>query len=175
MKKWKELYKQDLQRYGHSSIDSDLKCFLKLFRICQTEENKIKLFFARLKFRYIKRKMKIDLYGKTIIGGGLYIGHAYGITVNSDVILGKNCNLSKGVTIGQENRGVRKGTPIIGNNVWIGVNATIVGKIVVGDDVMIASNSFVNCDVPSHSIVIGNPCKIISKENATESYIENTI
>ena len=74
--------------------------------------------------------------------------------------IGEWCNIHKGVTIGQQNRGDLKGVPKIGNKVWIGVNATIVGKIEIGDDVLIAPNSFVNCDVPSHSIVIGNPCQI---------------
>ena len=36
---------------------------------------------------------------------------------------------------------------------------------------MIAPNTFVNCDIPSHSVVIGNPCKIVSKDNATKQYI----
>jgi serine O-acetyltransferase len=107
------------------------------------------------------------------IGKGLFIAHPYGITINSKAEIGENCNLAKGVTIGQENRGLREGAPHIGNCVWIGVNATVVGKITIGDDVMIAPNSFVNCDVPSHSIVLGNPCRIIPKEKATEGYICN--
>ena len=70
-----------------------------------------------------------------------------------------------------ENRGSRKGVPVIGNKVWIGVNSTIVGKIIVGDDVLIAPNSYINCDIPSHSVVFGNPCIVKHKENATEDYI----
>ncbi len=89
--------------------------------------------------------------------------------------MGKNINISKGVTNGQENRGKRKGVPIIGNDVWIGANATIVGKITIGDDVLIAPNSYVNIDVPSHSIVLGNPCIIKQSEHATESYINNRV
>ena len=77
------------------------------------------------------------------------------------------------MTIGQENRGVRKGTPTIGNKVWIGINSTIVGKITIGDDVLIAPNSYVNRDIPSHSIVFGNPCIVKYRENATENYINN--
>lgn len=103
----------------------------------------------------------------------MYIGHPFGITINANAIIGSNCNIHKGVTIGQENRGLRKGCPTIGNRVWIGINSTIVGKITIGDDVLIAPNSFVNFDVPSHSIVIGNPGKVIAKENATEGYINN--
>ena len=58
--------------------------------------------------------------------------------------------------------------PTIGDEVWIGVNTTIVGKVTIGDDVLIAPNAFVNCDIPSHSVVFGNPCIIKDKENATE-------
>lgn len=106
-------------------------------------------------------------------GGGLYIGHPYCITINPQSVIGENCNIHKGVTIGQENRGTRKGVPIIGNRVWIGVNATVIGKITIGNDVLIAPNSYVNFDVPPHSIVIGNPGNVIFRENATEGYINN--
>jgi virginiamycin A acetyltransferase len=68
-----------------------------------------------------------------------------------------------------------KGDTVVGNDVWIGINSTLVGKITIGNDVLIAPNSFVNFDVPDHSIVVGNPAKIIHKENATENYINNTI
>lgn len=81
----------------------------------------------------------------------------------------------KGVTIGQENRGKRKGTPVIGDNVRIGVNATIVGAIKIGNDILIVPNTYVNCDVPDHSIVFGNPCIIKHRDNATEGYIKRTI
>lgn len=109
------------------------------------------------------------------LGGGLYLGHAYNITVNPRAVIGNNCNLHKGIVIGQQNRGRLKGTPTIGNNVWIGINAVVVGNITIGDDVLIAPNSFVNRDIPSHSVVFGNPCIIKHKENATEGYINNIL
>ena len=118
---------------------------------------------------------KVEISEKVLIGAGLYIGHPYCITINDNVKIGTNCNIHKGVTIGQENRGKRKGCPIIGNCVWIGVNTTIVGNITIGDDVLIAPNSYINCNIPSHSVVYGNPCIIKHKENATESYINNKI
>jgi serine O-acetyltransferase len=108
----------------------------------------------------------------TQIGKGLYIGHWGTIVVNSKTIMGDYCNLSPGVTIGQTNRGKNKGTPTIGNRVWIGTNAVIVGNINIGDNVMIAPNAFVNISVPSNSLVIGNPASILSRENATEGYIQ---
>lgn len=89
--------------------------------------------------------------------------------------LGNNVNIHRGVLIGQENRGARKGYPTIGNNVWIGINASIVGNVTIGDDVLIAPNTYVNCDVPSHSIVFGNPCIIRYKENATYGYVQNPV
>ena len=108
-------------------------------------------------------------------GGGIYIGHAYNITINGKAIVGKNCNIHKGAVIGQTNRGQRKGTPIIGDRVWIGINAAVVGGITIGDDVLIAPNSFVNVDVPSHSVVFGNPCIIKHRDWATEGYINNIV
>lgn len=94
------------------------------------------------------------------------MGHAYNITVNGNAVLGDNCHLHKGVTIGTECRGHRKGVPVIGSRVSICVNATVVGKITVGDDVLIAPGALVNCDVPSHSVVVGNPCTIHHRDNA---------
>ena len=115
--------------------------------------------------------MSID----TKIGEGLYIGRPYCITINPKAVIGKNCNIHKGVTIGQENRGVRKGTPVIGDEVWIGINSTIVGNVKIGNDVLISPNSFVNCDIPDHSIVFGNPCIIKHRENATKNYINRKV
>ena len=109
------------------------------------------------------------------MGGGLYLGHAYNITINSNAKIGRNCNIHKGVVIGQANRGSRKGYPTIGDRVWIGINSAIVGNVNIGDDVMIAPNSFVNIDIPSHSVVFGNPCVIKHRDRATEGYVNNIV
>jgi serine O-acetyltransferase len=98
-----------------------------------------------------------------------------GIAINNETVIGKNVNITKGVTIGQTNRGNKAGTPTIGNCVWIGANATVVGHITIGDNVLIAPNAYVNENVPNNSIVIGNPCKIIYNEKATENYIINLV
>lgn len=90
--------------------------------------------------------------------------------LNYGVVLGDNVNLHKGCTIGRTNRG-NSGSPCIGNNVFVGINSVIVGNIHIGSDVLIAPNSYVNIDVPDHSIVIGNPATIHANENATEGYI----
>ena len=172
---FKDLYYGDLQRYSNGKIEKDLKKFHYYFRRIQTTKNKLLRLYYRYCFRRIRLRRGLEISAITEVGKGLYLGHAYNITINSKAVFGKNVNLHKGVTIGQENRGKRKGVPTIGNKVWIGVNATIVGKITIGDDVLIAPNSYVNCDIPSHSVVYGNPCIIKAKEWATEEYINNIV
>lgn len=65
---------------------------------------------------------------------------------------------------------MRCGTPQIGDRVWIGINTTIVGNIRIGNDVLIAPNSYVNQDIPDHSVVFGNPCVIKHRDWATGGY-----
>ena len=145
--------------------------FQMLYRRTRAAKCKPIRLFYQILFHFSKKKRMIELSAATEIGEGLYFGHPYCITVNRNAKIGRNCNIHKGVTIGQENRGKRKGTPTIGDQVWIGTGAVIVGKITIGSDVLIAPNAYVNCDVPDHSVVVGNPCVIHPKENATEGYI----
>jgi serine O-acetyltransferase len=111
----------------------------------------------------------------TSIGPGFYIGHFGIIVINENAKIGKNCNVAHGVTIGQANRGMMRGCPVIGDKVWIGTGAVIVGRVSIGSNVLIAPNSFVNFNVPDNSVVLGNPGKIISKTNATEGYINSIL
>ena len=127
------------------------------------------LFLLERYFRNMDWGLKFD------IGPGLYMGHVHGITLNPKVKIGKNCNIHKGVTIGQENRGKRKGVPVIGDEVWIGINATIVGNVHIGNDVLIAPGAYINFDVPDHSIVVGNPGVIRHAAHATDGYINRKI
>ena len=109
------------------------------------------------------------------IGEGLQLVHPYNITVNPQAKIGKNCVLFKGCTIGSVRSGKRTGCPAIGNNVVIGCNAFVCGGIVIGDNVLIAANAFVDFDVPSDSLVYGNPGVIKHKENATADYIHSLV
>ena len=74
-----------------------------------------------------------------------------------------------------ENRGRRMGVPKFEGDCWIGTNAVVVGNVKIGKDVLIAPLAYVNFDVPNHSIVIGNPAKIIYKENAVQDYLCNCV
>ncbi len=125
----------------------------------------------KLLLRHYSLKYGYQISYRTKIGEGFYLGHWGAIVVNPDTQIGKNCNIAQGVTIGQTNRGEKQGVPTIGDEVWIGANAIIVGGISIGNKVLIAPNAYVNEDVPDHSIVIGNPSKIIESKEATTGYI----
>lgn len=175
-------YKYDIYRYYGKYKESLKERILRppeleyiiLFRRINNC-GKVLKYIYKYKLRRIKKKTFIQIPPKTRIGKGFYIGHCGRVIINQETSIGNNCNIATGVTIGQENRGKRKGCPIIGNSVWIGTNAVIVGNIRIGNDVLIAPLAYVNFDVPDHSIVIGNPAKIIRKSNATEKYIEKTV
>ena len=107
------------------------------------------------------------------IGPGLSLIHAWGITVNNKGILGNDVVLFKGCTIGSIRSGKRASSPVIGDRVVLACNAMVCGGIHIGNDVLIAANSFVDFDVPSNSIVIGNPAKIIHKMNPARDYIRD--
>ena len=116
-------------------------------------------------------KTGIQIPWKTKIGEGLRIVHFGHIVVNPGTIIGKNFNISQGVLIGNS-LGKKQGVPVIGDNVCVNANAIIVGNCRIGDNVLIAPGAFVNFDVPDNSIVIGNPGKIITREDSpTDKYI----
>lgn len=115
----------------------------------------------------------ISISPDTRIGKGFYIGHFGGIVVNTDVVIGDNCNISQGVTLGQMNRGDKAGCPVIGNNVYIGPGAKVIGRIHIGDDVAIGANAVVIDDVPNGVAVGGVPARIIS-DKGSQGYVNRT-
>lgn len=131
--------------------------------------------FYRIKLNSLSNKSGIQIPTDTKIGKGFFIAHFGSIIINPAVVMGENINIAPGVVIGKANRGDKNGVPVIGSRVWIGANSIIVGKVVIGDDVVIAPGAYVNMDVPSHSIVLGNPGVIHSRDNATEGYINNQV
>lgn len=150
--------------------------FIYIFRNCQKHYRKPFLgTFWKLVLRHYQIKYGFQIYPETQIGEGLYLGHWGALVINPKAKIGKNCNIAQGVTIGQANRGKNAGFPTIGNEVWIGANAVIVGNITIGDNVLIAPNAYVNTDVPPNSVVMGNPAQIIPNENATLNYINNKV
>ena len=173
---------QDLYRYsrGKGSL-TGLYCFLThpgfrfmtFFRLCKrySKYNPIGL-IGRIWLKRLSIKFGFQIPHRTQIGKGFFLGHFGNIVINQDAIINNIAKVAQGVTIGQVNRGEKQGSPAIGSRVWIGANAVIVGKIIVGSDVLIAPLSFVNFDVPDNAVVIGNPAKIVSHEGS-KNYINN--
>ena len=112
----------------------------------------------------LNRKLnRCAIYSETIIGKGTTL--AYGgiaIVIHRKAILGENCTISQGVTIGRDPT-LAHGVPSIGDNVYIGAGAVVFGDIHIGSNSIIAPNSIVNSDVEDHSIVGGIPAKLIKK------------
>tara|TARA_Y100000815_G_scaffold159365_1_gene144712 strand:- start:5931 stop:6215 length:285 start_codon:yes stop_codon:yes gene_type:complete len=90
------------------------------------------------------------------LGGGVILAHPYSSIINAESV-GKNLYINQLVTIG-ENNGHR---PKIGDDVKLYTNATIIGGITIGDNVVVGAGSVVVKDVPSNCIIAGNPAKII--------------
>lgn len=181
------LVRSDLHRYaGNSSLTSFIRYYFLepgfrysfWMRTCARVKS-IPIFGILLfplcwfTLRQLEFRFGISISYKTRIGSGFYIGHFGGIIVNSNVVIGKNCNISHLVTLGVSNRGTRKGVPTIGDNVYIGPGAKIIGNIIVGNHAAIGTNCVVTKDVPDNAVVVGVPGKVISLDGSV-GYINKT-
>jgi serine O-acetyltransferase len=99
----------------------------------------------------------IELPRAARIGGGLYIGHFGGIVVSRRAIVGRNCALTQGVTLGVSGYGQARGSPVIGDDVYIGPGARVLGPVRIGNNVMIGSNAVVYRDIPDDAVVVLDP------------------
>ena len=181
------LVKSDLHRYaGNSMLRSfgyhyllspgfQYSFWLRLCSYLQGHPASMFLLFpvARLILFHCEYKYGISISHRTQIGSGLYMGHFGGIVVSRQVVIGRNCNLSHQTTLGVANRGANKGYPAIGNNVYVGPGAMVIGNGRVGDNVAIGANCVVTHDVPANSVVVGVPGKVISSEGSA-GYINKT-
>lgn len=129
--------------------------------------------FAKFILNHYEYKFGISIPYTANIGSGFYIGHFGSIVVSSLAKIGKNCNISHGVTIGITNRGKYKGYPQIGDNVYIGPGAKIIGAVTIADNVAIGANCVVTKNAPNNSVIVGIPGKVISY-NGSDGYIQNT-
>jgi serine O-acetyltransferase len=104
----------------------------------------------------------IELPCEVVIGRRFKIEHFGSIIISGDAIFGDNVLIRNGVTVGLRHTGVR-GAPVIGNRVDIGAGAKILGPIKIGNDVVIGANAVVIDDVPSNSLAVGVPARIIPR------------
>jgi serine O-acetyltransferase len=112
-----------------------------------------------LLFRLVETTTGISLPHTARIGPGLRIWHFGGIFLHADAVLGANCTLRQGVTIGNRHEGGP--TPSIGDHVDIGAYAQVLGGVRIGDNCRIGALSVVLCDVPDGATAVGAPARII--------------
>lgn len=144
--------------------------YIYFFRKASLSSNRLVRLFYLLCLRWCMIKYAIQIPYSTKIGRGFRIVHFGHIVINPGAVIGENFNISQGALIGNA-EGKHRGVPTIGNNVCVNANVAIIGGVTIGDNVLFAPGAFCNFDVPSNSIVIGNPGKIISKERPTDKYI----
>lgn len=101
----------------------------------------------------------IRLHREVKIGKGFHLIHSGNIQIHPNTVIGDYCGIQQDVTLGTAME--RKGAPIIGNNVYIGKGATILGKVTIGDGVRIAANTLVIDNVPPNTTAIGVPARVI--------------
>lgn len=122
----------------------------------------------RTLYRYIRNHYGIELSHKTTVGANCRIVHQHGIVIHPKAVLGDNCVILQNVTIGAPSRERSSEAPTLGDRVFVGAGAVIVGRIRIGDDVKIGPNAVVTTNVPSGATVFGNPARVIPAPESKE-------
>lgn len=108
----------------------------------------------------------ISIPSSVKIGHSFYIGHFGRVIINAKAVIGNDCNISQGVTIGVSGLNENRGVPKIGNNVYLGANCVVAGDIFIGDNVLVSACSLVIKDVESNRVVSGVPAVEISSKGS---------
>jgi serine O-acetyltransferase len=102
------------------------------------------------------------------VGPGLYLPHLGYIVVGSGTVIGSNCTIAHGVTIGHAGGRSKspRGAPVLGNRVYVGPGAIILGAIAIGDDALIGAGAVVVKSFPPRSVLVGNAARPISQSGS---------
>jgi putative colanic acid biosynthesis acetyltransferase WcaB len=137
---------------------------------------KIILFPYLMFYRFfVEWVLCIELPRKLTAGKNLVFYHGQGLVINFKTVIGENCVLRNGVTIGHKKMadGSLSNCPQIGNNVEIGPNVCIIGDITIGDNVTIGAGAVVVKSIPANSVAVGNPARVLDNKVKTVNRIEN--
>lgn len=136
------------------SDGSTAQILYRVMQFCQTNHLKP---FAIVLYRLNAAVGHLVIGRGADFGPGLVILHSFGIVINSNVRAGKNLIMEHGVTIGAE-----KGqSPVLGDNVFIGAGAKIIGAVRIGSDVKIGANAVVTKDLPDGATAVGVPARVV--------------
>jgi serine O-acetyltransferase len=106
----------------------------------------------------------IEIHPSAVIGRGVFIDHGMGVVVGETAEIGDGCTIYQGVTLGGTSLTHGKRHPTLGRNVVVGVNAAVLGAIVLGDNARVGGGSIVVKDVPANATVVGVPARIVAQD-----------
>ncbi len=115
---------------------------------------------ARLRHIFWSIITQSDIAIEARLGSGLMLPHPNGVVIHEDARIGDDCMIMQQVTVGMIGTGE---VPTIGNRVYIGAGAKIIGKLVIGDGARIGANAVVMSDVPPNCTAVGVPARIIER------------
>ncbi|MDW2301105.1 serine acetyltransferase [Vibrio alginolyticus] len=138
-----------------STADNRVALYLKLICLCRKRNL---VYISLIVTRRLQRKYGVFIGHKTDFDETLTLRHPTGIVIGMGATLGKNITIFQNVTIGRKNG---EDYPVIGDNTVIYAGAVLVGDIEIGKNCVIGANSVVNKNIPSNSVVVGVPAKII--------------
>ena len=118
-------------------------------------------FWARAISQRCLRRTGIDIHPGATIGKGLFIDHGVGVVIGETAVVGDNCTIYQGSTLGGTGKEWGKRHPTLGNNVMVGAGARILGPITIGDNVRIAAGAVVLHDIPADSTAVGVPARVV--------------
>ena len=108
----------------------------------------------------------IEIHPAAQIGKGLFIDHGCAVVIGETTVIGENCTIYQGVTLGGTGKHIGKRHPTIGNNVMIGAGAKVLGPVTVGDNSKIAAGAVVLKDIPENSTAVGIPARVVRSDDA---------
>lgn len=110
----------------------------------------------------------IEIPPLTAVGAGLQVHHGQGLVVNNLTVIGEDCVLRHGVTLGNKGSGDADGCPVLGDRVELGAGAVVIGRVKIGDDAVIGANTVVVSDVGAGHVVVGNPARVLRRTRSED-------
>ena len=136
---------------------------LMAYRIANKLYKKEKYTPARFVSQSARFLTGIEIHPGATIGEGLFIDHGSGVVIGETTIIGDNCTLYQGVTLGGTGKDTGKRHPTLGDNVMVGAGAKVLGNFTVGDGAKIAAGAVVLGPVPENCTAVGIPAHIVRK------------